>query len=393
MSEIILEIEGKPYVGFTSATASKSMEDISGEFTFNISAVGDLKKFPIKNRSSARVLVNGIPFISGYVEKVVISYDHINHQIAISGRDKTCDVIDNTIGSELSFTAGVSLQNIIKKTLALYGLDGHIGVSSNVEIDVFDKNELGNISSQIGETAFDFIEKYAKKRQVLIMSDGNGNIVLARASKNKINTVLTSSTSNQSTILNADITYDDTKRFYKYVMITQKNSVSEGAIEDVSDINHDNEKIVTAKATAYDKDIRTSRVYNLIQHDDSYTKQQDLQDRAQWESNYRMAKGFTYKATVQGFSPISDPNIIWQPNLLVLVNDEFCDIPNQLMLIKSVSFKYGLDSGSTTTLELIDKDGYSLDVLQGVKYTKHKGNSAGKNVNSVVSDLSPYRNK
>jgi prophage tail gpP-like protein len=363
------------------------------------------------------VLVNKKPFITGFVEQINISYDSTGHQISISGRDKTCDIVDDTVGSDLSFSAGVSLPEIITKVLGSLGLDADIKVKNNVkDLAVFGVSDLGNISPQIGQTAFDFIEKYAKKRQVLIMSDGDGNIVLTRVpeEKDKIKTVLTSSAKKQSTILTASVTYNDVKRFYKYIMLSQQNPVSSatggvvtnlapyqqnggnlGASEEEdnsSDSEIDNEKMISMKAISYDKDIRHTRIYNMMQHCDSENDSQSLQDKAEWEANYRRATGFNYTVTVQGFSPINDPKIIWQPNMLVTVKDEYCDIDSQLLLIKSVKFTYGIDSGSTTTLELIDKDGYSVDIMQGVKYKNKKKTAAGKNIDGgVVSDLTPYQ--
>lgn len=392
MSEMALEINGIPYSGFTSATASKSMEDISGSFTFNVSALNDLEKFPIKIRSKCRVLVDGKPFITGYVETLNISYDGTSHQISVTGRDKTCDIIDNTVGPNLSFTAGISLQEIIKKILQSFGLENNIEIKSNVEIDVFNATELGNISSQIGEPAFAFIVKCAKKRQVLTMSDGDGNIILARIPKEKdrLKTILTTNQGYQGSILSANVTYDDTRRYYKYVLISQKNAISD-ALNTVNET--DNYKMVSVSVTSYDTDIRKTRIYNLLQHEDSYNNQQDLQDRAEWEANYRMATGFKYSATVQGFSPINDNGLIWQPNMLVMVNDDYCNIPNLLLLIKSVEFKYSIDGGSSTVLELIDKNGYSIEVMQGIKYKKkRKSQTSGKKVTeSVINDLTPYQ--
>ncbi len=387
MSEIVLEINGTPYTGFTSAAASKSMTDISGEFTFSVSALGELQKFPIKNGSEARILVDNKPFITGYVEAVDIDYDSNSHQISVKGRDKTCDIVDNTVGGDLSFTAGISLQEIIQKVLESYGLENSIKVSSNVQLDVFDSNELGNISLQSGETAFNFIVKYAAKRQVLTMSDGDGNILLARtpSDEDRLNTILTSSPNYQGTILNAKVSYDNTKRFYKYIILSQQNSVTKGLVTEIGD-TVDNAKIVSMTAVAYDEDIRHTRIRYLMQNSESDNEQQSLQDRVQWEANHRMATGFKYTATVQGFSPINDQANIWQPNMLVMINDEYCDILNQLLLIKSVSFKYGLD-GSTTTLELIDKDGYSIEALQGVKYKDKKKQAAGKNVSGGIVEI------
>jgi len=393
MNDIALEINGVPYSGFTSATASKSMEHISGSFSFNISVLDNLQKFPIQNRSKCRVLVNGKAFITGYVETIGINYDSKQHQITIGGRDKTCDIIDNTLGSELSFSAGISLENIIRKVLKNFGLENEIAVNSNAKLDVFDNTELNNMSAQIGESAYLFIEKFAKKRQVLLMSDGDGNILLARTPKDdeRLNTVLTSSPGYQAVILSAVAIYDDTKRFYRYVMKSQSNVVSNGIVEDVHAISND--KIVSVSATAYDEAIRHTRVFNLMTHDDSYNSQADLQERATSQANYNRATGFKYTVTVQGFSPINDPARIWQPNQLILVNDDYCNIPKQLLLIKSVEFNYSIAGGSMTTLELIDKEGYSVETLQGIKYRNRKKKKAsGEDVNGgIISNLTPYK--
>jgi len=393
MNDIALEINGVPYSGFTSATASKSMEHISGSFSFNISVLDNLQKFPIQNRSKCRVLVNGKAFITGYVETIGINYDSKQHQITIGGRDKTCDIIDNTLGSELSFSAGISLENIIRKVLKNFGLENEIAVNSNAKLDVFDNTELNNMSAQIGESAYLFIEKFAKKRQVLLMSDGDGNILLARTPKDdeRLNTVLTSSPGYQAVILSAVAIYDDTKRFYRYAMKSQSNVVSNGIVEDVHAISND--KIVSVSATAYDEAIRHTRVFNLMTHDDSYNSQADLQERATSQANYNRATGFKYTVTVQGFSPINDPARIWQPNQLILVNDDYCNIPKQLLLIKSVEFNYSIAGGSMTTLELIDKEGYSVETLQGIKYRNRKKKKAsGEDVNGgIISNLTPYK--
>jgi prophage tail gpP-like protein len=139
MNEMTLEINGTQYSGFISATASKSMEDISGSYTFNISILDNLQKFPIKNKSECRVLVNDKPFMTGFVEIVSPSYDAASHQISITGRDKTSDVIDSTLGDTLTFSAGISLQGIVEEVLKNLGLDKTISVSSNVDdLDIFD---------------------------------------------------------------------------------------------------------------------------------------------------------------------------------------------------------------------------------------------------------------
>lgn len=394
MSEMILEVNGVPYGGFIEASAEISMLNMSGSFTFTVSVLNNLTKFPITIGSACRVLVDGQPVITGWIEKININYDSTGHTISISGRDKTCDVIDSTIGeNSLSLTSAIGLIDITKMVLNYLGITD-IKVSSTVDTPIFNITEIGNITPETGESAFEFVEKFAQQRQVLPTTDGNGNIIFTRTGNTVLKTVLTSSPSTQSTILSASVDYDYTKRFYKYVLSTQMNPVN---LSIVTDVNHpDAEKQTTVVSTAYDKGsgnlppTRKTRTYNLVQSDSSYNNLKYLQDRAWYEANFRRSRSFVYNATVQGFTPLNDKGFIWRPNYMVSVQDDYCNI-DSILLINSVKFNYSADSGSTTTLELIDRDSYTIDVLLGIKYqNKYKKAKQG---NSVISDLKPYQGK
>jgi len=394
MSEMLLEINGIPYGGFTEANAEISMIDMSGSFTFSISALSNLTKFPILIGDACRVLINNQPIITGWVEKINVNYDSANHTISISGRDKTCDVIDSTLGeSSLSFNSSISLIDLTKRVLAYLGITD-IKVSSTVDIPIFNVTEIGNISIETGESAFEFIEKYAQQRQVLPTTDGSGNIVFTRTGSTVLKTILTSSPSAKSTILSASVDYDYTKRFYKYVLSTQMNSIN---LSVITDTEHPNaEKQTSVVSTAYDQGsgslppTRKTRTYNLIQSESSYNNLKYLQDRAWYESNFRRSRSFIYKAMVQGFSPVNDPTLIWRPNYMINVQDAYCNI-DSILLINSVKFSYSVDGGSTTVLELIDRDSYTIDVLLGIKYkNKYKQSNQG---NSLITDIKPYQHK
>lgn len=389
MSEMLLEINGVPYSGFTEATADISMLNVSGGFSFSVSAMNDLEKFPIKVGSTCRVLVDGQSVVAGYVDKININYGSTDHSITINGRDKTSDIIDSTIGEgSLSITSSISLIDVIKRVLAYLNIKD-IKVSSTIEIPNFDETEVGNIKIETGQTAFEFIEKYCQQRQVLPTTDGMGNIVLTQTGDTVLKTVLTSSPTAKSTILNASVDWDFTKRFHKYVLSTQLNPVNLSIVHDLAHPDADQQTSVAT--TSYDEGIRTTRTLNFIQSENSYNNLKYMQNRAEYEKNFRLSRSFIYNATVQGFSPINDPSLVWRPNYLVKVQDDYCDVDSTL-LINSVKFNYSIDNGSTTTLELIDKDSYkTIDVLFGIKY-KNKYKQA-KEGNSIIHDLSKYQGK
>lgn len=389
---MVLETNGVTYDGFKSAKASMCMEDLSGTFSFHSVNIKDIFT-PIKIGNPCRVLVNGHSVINGYAEQIDADYDEKSHNILISGRDKTCDVIDSSIGSGLTFSGGITLVELTKRTLSQMNITG-VNVSSTLSIAPFESTDIE--TSEVCETIYSFLQKYAKKRQVIMTTDGNGNIVFVRSSNQVIKTILTSSYNAKSTILNAALHLDYTKRFYKYILNAQINPSAEGAltpsyVQMSKKTGTTAEKDYNIAAVAYDSkdDIRHSRIYNFQEetpHKEKVTaltssweqmrsfkpvrKDSDL--RAQWEANIRRAKALKYTCVVQGFSPIDDPKIIWRPNLLVNVHDEILNFDSQL-LINTVTFDYGLDNGSRTTLELVDKDTFTLELIAGIKEKKTKG--------------------
>lgn len=176
MRNVVLEVNGTPYEGFTEINVKNSIEDFSGDFSFKATIEG-IKFLPFKGNEPCRVLIDDIPLITGYIESVDYSYDTNSHEVEISGRDKTADIIDSSIVGNIELNSP-SLETIVKAVLAGLNLDiAIINQAGDIEPE---KDEL--VSAEVGENAFDFIEKYARKRGVLLSTNGDGNIVFTRAS-------------------------------------------------------------------------------------------------------------------------------------------------------------------------------------------------------------------
>src|SRR6056297_2660353 len=105
---ITLEVNGIRYGNFTSINVYKSIETISG--TFNFSATSDdVIVFPIQAGATCKVLVDNTAIITGFVENISVNYDSQSHNLQISGRDKTCDIIDSSVIGKKEFTGPITL--------------------------------------------------------------------------------------------------------------------------------------------------------------------------------------------------------------------------------------------------------------------------------------------
>lgn len=344
---IQLEVGGALYSNWISVTVERSLETISGAFRFMAIASPE-DSFPIPRGQSCRVLINGYPVITGYVDRIDINYGPQEHQIAIEGRDKTCDIVDSHIDSNLSFKAPVTLEEVIKRTLVSIKANDVKVINKVKDLAPFRKEEL--VAGKIGEKAFEFMDKYARKRQVVLTTDGLGNVVITRASQELSPIVLRNKfDDNFNTIKTAYISYDDTERYNSYVFVTQANHSAEPDMTDTP------KKSTNRRYEYLDKKVRPSRRYVAIAEGNS--KERPLEDRAKWEANIREARSFLYRCTHVGHSPWSETGEPYLPNTLVTVKDDFADIDTQLLLVKVV---YSLDllDGSTTQLELMSREAF-----------------------------------
>lgn len=390
--EIRIEIDNLVWTAFESITVTKSMQNLCGQFTFRTVKEGAL--IPFANGAQVRILI-GTPrtgfetVLNGYIEEMLPEHDDKRHFIIVSGRDKTEDVLDSTIGGNITFNAPISLVSLTQKVLKNLGITG-INVSIDVKVPDLTEADLqftgGEVfSSLTGESVFNFLSRYARKKQVLLTTDQNGDLLFTRTSNNVIKTrlIYKNVTAKQSNILSGRGAFNNSKRFNRYNCYSQFNPTA--LRDDSKAIPATTETKTIGSAT--DDGIRSSRVFNFIGDspfsDAAVLRTQgwsqkrsddnDSTNRAIWESNVRRAKSFYYIAKILGYRAYED-GIIWRPNLLVHVDDEDVQINSQL-LINKVTYSKDL-SGSTTLLEFVSKDTFDLLEITG----KHARKKASERV-------------
>src|SRR5574343_432371 len=223
---ITLEINGTRYIDFLSINVERSIENVYGTFNF-MATFGINDPFPIKVGDSCKILVNETAIITGFVELIDINYSSSQHTVSCQGRDNTCDIYDSKVDGDIEFKPPVSLTHIINQVINKLGISNMSVVNEAGTIDPFMQKDI--VSARLAQTAFNFIENYARKRQVFVTGDGQGNIVLARGSSqtislggvyNQIGNI-----DNRNNILSSSVKYDNTKRFHIYRCKSQGNPV------------------------------------------------------------------------------------------------------------------------------------------------------------------------
>ncbi len=365
---ITLEVNGSRFDGFTDISVNRNVENISGSFLFTATS-DNVTTFPIEVGSPCRVFIANDSVIDGFVESVQVSYDAGTHSLSIAGRDRTADVIDSSVVGKKEFVGPIGLVDIITRTLTDNGIEGISVTDTTGGIASFKEGEF--FSAEIGSTVFEFIEKYARKRQVLLTTDGDGNIVLARAGKTSaIATLQNIKNGVDNNILSGNINYDFTQRFNKYTMESQQNP---SALSFGADVSVPNVPVQTGTDT--DDHIRSSRQLQIMTG--SSDTGGDLKNLATWHANLRRIRSADYSVVVQGFHQDEAATTLWIPNILVQVVDNFADV-SATLLIKSVEYNFNITAGSTTTINLVDKDAYTLEA--NISSAEERVNSKGSNL-------------
>lgn len=357
-----LEVEGTMLKDFVAAEVVLSLDSLSRSFSFEATSEtpGEL---PFKQDQSVRAFVDGDLVATGTIEVLNVSGSAAEHSISIQGRDKTGAIGDSTLGNIPDITATVTLKSICENVLKHLGFPTdendpeHIAVIDNLQLEPFNSAE-DQISPDLAQNAFDYMEIWARKRQVLLSSDADGNLLFRQPSagtavfpkdvflqhllNNNSNNVMTYSTS-----------YDSTGRFNRYIVTAQGNPTlfAISGLRDVADLVDQTGRAVL------DANVRVGRQLVLTAETNGSPEQNTA--RAEWESNIRKFKGQTYQCTVSGFR--NQKGNLWQPGDLVFVNDSYANIKAQ-MRINNVIFSVGLDSGATTQMTLLEPTVYTLSL-------------------------------
>ncbi len=351
---IKLEVNGIQYNNFESASCEIRLDALSNTFSFDIAAA-DGVPLPFKGGDPCLVLVNDEVVLTGNIEIITVDYNAHDHTISIQGRDKTGDLLDSTL-NPFDISSGITLKELIEAILDQIKLN--IDVIDLVNPAPFDATEdIASIES--GDNAFSFIEKYARKRQVLLTSDANGNVVInTNSGESALGAVQHIIGSNNNNILSSSFTFDTTGRFNVYKFASQLSIPTLNAAGEISFAS-----TVDQSGETFDPNIRIGRQLVLV----SEVPNSDLsnESRAKWEADIRRARGLFYAVTVHGYQvdPTNDDSDLWRINKLYQVIDDFLG-KQQKMLCNSVTYTFDLKAGEQTALGFVDEKTYTLDLIK-----------------------------
>jgi prophage tail gpP-like protein len=360
-----IKINNAVFEGFTEASVTKTMQALCGQFEFK--AGGDLTYarlqelgLIITKASIVEILADGQKIMTGYIEQQDISYSNNTYSITIAGREITCDIVDCRVSATFTNTSNTSLIDLIQAVFNNEGLNYTIVDKSTTAVTPFQSTDF-QISTN-GESVIDFLNKYALKKYVMLLTDENGNFELANSGSDLSNSgkgseqssyLITNEIGLYNNIWRATVSYDQSQLYntYTYLGIPNYNDVTtQGQVP--------RDQSFIAYTGIPDSNIREGRNYVEVQSE-SYSVQK-LKERVSWKMETQIANSRKYSVTLGGHSFIDSngDDVLLKINQLIKVVDDTCGI-DEIMLIESLNYRMDIN-GNSLTVVLVQKDAYNL---------------------------------
>lgn len=343
-----IEVDGRRYAHFVSASVEVSIESLARRFQFSAvtRGVGDI---PFRPGQAARVWIDDECILTGWIEKIELTLDPSAEDVTytVSGRDRLADVVDSNVDGLGDFRSSVAAA--ARAVLRFLEVDAQVIDRSNSA-----GRTLGSAGEVLApdpsETAAEFLWGLASRRQVLIASDGSSNLVISNGDPAPLSTRLVHRVDGLgNNLTGVRFESDHSRRFGVYRVVTQQN-VAESAFLDI-----DIEPAEVATTIAEHRDARIRRTRRKTLAGDAHYAPGDAKARARWEANVARAEGLTYEATVPTWR--DDDGALWSVNTAPVVEDEFAGIAAR-MTIAALVFEDS-EEGPATRLTLRRKDAYA----------------------------------
>ena len=344
-NNIYLKVDGVRYEGFTDIAVNSAIENFSSSFSFT-TTVKETKEGKIINDiklgQKAKVFIDSILITTGFIEELDKEVSSSSHSKTASGRDVGGDIIDSDI-IQKSYN-----QRNFQRLVNLVLKDNGFSIKVINKVGILNLEATETIKTEQGQSIFDFLDKYAKKLQVLLKIDKNGNLNIIREDNDVVKNMLINNYTADTNILASRLKLSTIDRFNLIEIYSQGNNKTHTKTG------------ISQKGKATDPQIRATRRKILTMNTASESK--SLKALAEWNIQVRKAKGSRYTCTTLGF--YSSNNTLWQPNTLVDIIDYDMEVKGTF-LIQGVTFNQTLQ-GSFTNLDIVEQGSFSVSKIKNL---------------------------
>lgn len=356
----VLKIGGYQFDFWKEIDIQRGIEQVAGQFSLTVADPTRSHADILAPGSAVIVQIDDETVCTGWLDTVTLGVDGHNSWLTVSGRDKTCDLVDCSAIFGSGQWKNRTLKQIATDLLAAYHIDLVIGDRAATAA----AQKFASFAIEPGETVFAAIERAARQRALMVWGDSLGRVVIDLPGSTRAAIELVEGVN----ILYAQGAFAQAERFSHYTVKAHTKSDEDG--EDVP--------VVAGSAT----DSAISRHRPLIVVAETHLSSDKAKERAQWEAAVRAGRGNRATVRVRGWRQNGSTGDLWRPGLRVGVRSDTLRANGDL-LIASCHWLLSPSGGTTTELEIVDPRAF--DQISGVRSSKLGSKASGKNGLAVES--------
>lgn len=332
---VTLRVNGLEFAGvggkrWASVQVDTSIEDLASSFSVAALGVFATEESFINEGDAVEVWVGADRLVTGYVDDVEHAGDAENETVRVSGRSKTCDLVD--CSAPIGTWRGLTLARLIAVLC-----DGY-------EVEIVDEAGVGGTiirqhRTEEGETIFDALDRLGRDIGFVPTDDGAGRLVLTRAGE--------SGAAGEAIVRGAvGFLEGGTRR-----SMAERFSTYQCKGQSFTDLE------VDASATGGASDVGVTRTRTLIVRPERGLTRAGAADRAAWEATTRAAKALEANYTLRGWRKADGE--LWQKNQMAEVLDGFARLIGAELLIVGLSFTLDPEAGRKVGLRLAPREAFT----------------------------------
>jgi prophage tail gpP-like protein len=348
--DVTIQVGSNRFVGWQNVTISRSCESMPNNWSLTASAefLQGAALAGTRPGQSCLIYIGSDLVITGKIDRRSIPIDAHNHQVTLSGRGITRNLVDcsadllNDPGIRGGQINGANALDVAAKLCKAYGITARLAVADlGVAIPSF--------QVPLGETPYQIIESVARYAGYLVYEDVFGRLVLDRIGTSQHASGFTLPGNVEA--INGERSVDG--RFSTYVVVYS-------GVDQTSDMGG----LANRRATILDDTLGEYRLRIIVSEQIAPTPagQQTIDNdaiakqRGSWEKARRI--GRSQGASITCDSWRDTRGNLWTPNWLATIDAPAADISNATWIIGSLTFRKDM-SGTHTDLILMPPDAFS----------------------------------
>ncbi|EFH11580.1 phage baseplate assembly protein [Teichococcus cervicalis] len=307
--------------------------------------------------------IDGELVLRGHIDDLLLDVRGDFLSASVTGRDRTGDLVDCVPDPDgPAEYRGLTLTQIASRICQPFGI--------TVRADVDVGEPLPHFALDIGESAMSALEKAARQRAILVVSDGVGGLLLTRSGRRRGPASVTL----PGNALEAQTRRSWRERWSEYHVVGQQTagggrratrpamdhtarpltSAAPGSPPPAPPSPTGSERpAVVARGLARDPEVQRYRP--ILRQSRTQSGGASVQDQAAWMMRVQRGRSDQLAYTVLDWRAGEDDRL-WRPNELVLVDDRYTDVLAD-QLVSGVAMSYD-ERGAMTRLQLMGPEAY-----------------------------------